>query len=187
MGKYIEYPYTLEKKDGAIRLTTRGRDKVEFLYVLIFLLVSILLLTFIWAILWGPLGVRLIYIGLIHLIAICWLLNLYFWERKGVETFILSANRLEYIQERKFKKTKNLIYHFHQIEIGYQSGEDFYSEEEAIELGVELDLEKVEGSHPIQFYMDNGMEVIDSEREIPIEVIRKIRDEYLLIQAKRDK
>ena len=53
-------------------------------------------------------------------------------------------------------------------------------EEEASLLGVELDLDKVIGNYPIQFYMDDGLQVVDSERKMPIEVIRKIKEEYLL-------
>ncbi len=77
-------------------------------------------------------------------------------------------------------KTEKHIFDFEKLEIGYQSGEDFYSEEEAILLGVELDLDKVAGNYPIQFYLDDGLQVVDSEREIPIEVIRRIKEEYLL-------
>ncbi len=48
-------------------------------------------------------------------------------------------------------------------------------------LGVEIDLEKVEGNYPIMFYIDDGREVIFSERELPIDVIRKMKKEFLLI------
>ena len=104
------------------------------------------------------------------------------WERKGNEIFILHPNKLENIVTIKPFKTEKHIFNFEKLEIGYQSGENFYSEEEAILLGVELDLDKVVGNYPIQFYMDDGLQVVDSERKIPVEVIRKIKEEYFLNQ-----
>lgn len=101
-------------------------------------------------------------------------------EKKGIEIFTLYSNRLEYEQINKPFKSMKSITDFQKITIFYQSGEDYYTEEEALELGVELDLDKVVGNHPIQFYMNDGEQVVDSEREIPIEAIRKIKKEHLL-------
>lgn len=110
------------------------------------------------------------------------ILYLFLWKRKGEEIFILHPDKLENIIIIKYFKTEKHIFTFNKLEIGYQSGEDFYSEEEAKMLGIELDLDKVKGNYPIQFYMDDGIEVVDSVREIPIEIIRRIKKEFLLIE-----
>lgn len=104
------------------------------------------------------------------------------WEEEGKEIFVLDSNKLEHtIIVYPFKVEKR-IFHFKTLEIGYQSGIDFNSEEEAVEIGVELDLDKVIGNHPIQFFMDDGEQVVDSERKIPIEVIQKIRLEFFKLK-----
>lgn len=118
-------------------------------------------------------------VSLLEIFVILYFFSSYWWKRKGLEIFILYPNKLEYVLVNKPFKTEKHIFDFEKLEIGYQSGEDFYSEE-AILLGVELDLDKVVGNYPIQFYMDDGLQVVDSERKIPIEVIRKIKEEYLL-------
>lgn len=106
----------------------------------------------------------------------------YWWRKKGIEIFTLYSNRLEYEQINKPFKPIKLVNHFQKITIFYQSGVDYYTEEEFTLLGVELDLDKVVGNYSIQFYMDDGLQIIDSERKIPIEVIKKIKEEYLLNQ-----
>ncbi|MBK5719879.1 hypothetical protein JGH11_03245 [Dysgonomonas sp. Marseille-P4677] len=115
----------------------------------------------------------------LEIFMILYFISFYWWKRKGQEIFILYPNSLEYIQTNKPFKSSKWVVNFKQMQFCYQSEEDFESEEEAKLLGVELDIDKVEGNYPIQFYMNDGEQVINSEREIPIEVIRRIKLEFL--------
>ncbi len=190
MSTNILYPYTLEKKGDMIKLEImpkRTHNPLNILYIVVMILSSISIVGCTSSLFLidsftskDYFAVICVIIGsLLFLLLAFYLLK---WERKGKEIFILHPNKLENIVAIKPFKTEKHIFDFEKLEIGYQSGEDFNSEEEAILLGVELDLDKIVGNYPIQFYMDNGLQVVDSEREIPIEVIRKIKEQYLLNQ-----
>jgi len=184
------YPYVLEKKDSIIKLIIMSNKRLGLFGILY---AAVIVMSII-SVVGGTLSLFLIddytskdYLMVICIIIACILffclaLYLLLWKRKGKEIFILHPDKLETIVVIKPLKTEKHVFNFNKLEIGYQSGEDFYSEEEARLLGVELDLDKVEGNYPIQFYMDEGEQVVDSNREIPIELIKKIRNEFLLIQ-----
>lgn len=190
MKRETGYPYTLERKADAIRLTINPKNSNGLLFLgCIILFFGLLLFHISMLILVVPiLDITLEFIlinsivSLLEIFIILYFFSSYWWKRKGLEIFILYSNKLEYVLVNNPFKTERHIFDFEKLEIGYQSGEDFYSEEEAILLGVELDLDKVVGNYPIQFYMDDGLQVVDSEREIPIEVSRKIKEEYLFNQ-----
>ncbi|MFT3995305.1 MAG: hypothetical protein QM660_13415 [Dysgonomonas sp.] len=190
MRKKVLYPYTLERKSDVIRLTISPKNSNVLLFLDCTILFSGLflfhigMLILIFPILDITPEFILInsIVSLLEIFVILYFFSSYWWKRKGLEIFILYSNRLEYVLVNKPFKTEKHIFDFEKLEIGYQSGEDFYSEEEAILLGVELDLDKVVGNYPIQFYMDDGLQTVDSERKIPVEVIRKIKEEYLLNQ-----
>lgn len=188
----IPYPYILEKKGDSIKLKimpkkTYGVFGILYIAVMVMSAISIIGCT-LSIFLFDDYALRS-YSTVICIIIVCilfFLLALYSlrWKRKGEELFILHPDSLENIIVIKPLRTEKHVFKFEKLEIGYQSGEDFYSEEEAKLLGVELDIDKVEGNYPIQFYMDDGEQVVDSERKLPIEAIRKIKEEFLLIQNK---
>jgi len=185
MDKRPKLLYTLKKKNNTIKLEVTAKKNLFFLYLSIFIMAIIATIMCILVLLYFPpqKGHTIVFVLIIAFIVIIfysfYILN---WKRKGKEIFILYTDRLEYITDNKpFKSTKN-IFPFTKIEFCYNSGEDFFSEEEAKLLGVELDLDKVEGDYPIQFYLNDGEEVIHSERKIPVEIIRKMRDEFQTFQ-----
>ncbi|GAB6123388.1 hypothetical protein [Dysgonomonas termitidis] len=189
MKKKVLYPYTLERKSDVLRLTISPKNSNGLLLLGCTILFSGLflfhigMLILIFPILDITLEFILInsIVSLLEIFVILYFFSSYWWKRKGLEIFILHSNKLEYVLVNKPFKTKKHIFDFEKLEIGYQSGEDFYSEEDIL-LDVELDLEKVVGNYPIQFYMDEGLQIVHSELKIPIEVIRKIKEEYLLNQ-----
>lgn len=193
MKRRNSYPYILAKKKNSIKLRIMPKKTYGFfsiLYIALMILFAIAIVGSTFILLADSdftLKENLIIICSITVCIPFFLLILYLflWKRKGEEIFILHPDKLENIVIVKPFKTEKNIFSFNKLEIGYQSGEDFYSEEEAILLGVELDLDKVKGNYPIQFYMDDGIEVVDSVRKIPIEVIRRIKKEFLLIQDER--
>lgn len=192
MRRNILYPYTLEKKGNAIKLEIMSNKRYGLLCIAVIIMSAISMAGCTFSLFWNrdfPLKDYLILICIIIgcILFISLAFYLLKWEREGKEIFLLYPNKLENIVAIKPFKTEKHTFNFNKLEIGYQSGEDFYSEEEAKELGVELDLEKVEGNYPIQFYMDEGVQVVDSEREIPIDVIRRIKKEYLLNQNDENK
>ena len=184
------YPYTLKKEKEIIKLEIMPEN--TYGYISILCIAVIIMSSF------SVVGSSIIlflgnnytskdYLTVICIITSSILFGLYAfyllkWKRKGEEIFILHINKLENIIVVKPFKTEKYVFHFNSLEIGYQSGEDFCNEEEAKLLGIELDMDKVEGDFPIQFYMDNGEQVVDSERKIPIEAIRRIEKEFLLIK-----
>lgn len=185
-----KYPYSLEKKENTLKLTIESQKSLHLFYLSGLILFSSMLIfqvgfiTLVFATIELTLGFIIAnsIVFLLECFIILFFFSNYWWRKKRIEIFILYSNRLEYEQMNKpFKPTKSIT-HFQKITIFYQSGEDYYTEEEALELGVELDLDKVVGNHPIQFYMNDGEQVVDSEREIPIEAIRKIKKEHLLNQ-----
>lgn len=190
MSTNILYPYTLEKKGDMIKLEImpkRTHNPLNILYIVVMILSSISIVGCTSSLFLIDFFTSKDYLALISVIigSLLFLVLAFYllkWERKGNEIFILHPNKLENIVTIKPFKTEKHIFDFEKLEIGYQSGEYFSTEEEASLLGVELDLEKVVGNYPIQFYMDDGLQVVDSERKIPIEVIRKIKEEYLLNQ-----
>ncbi|MBF0649291.1 hypothetical protein IR083_10710 [Dysgonomonas sp. GY75] len=190
MKKKVLYPYTFDRKGDTLRLTISPKNCNQLLFLGCIVLFSGLFLFHIgMLILILPiLDITLKFIlinsivSLLEIFVILYFFSSYWWKRKGLEIFILYPNKLEYVLVNKPFKTEKHIFDFEKLEIRYQSGEDFYNEEEAILLGVELDLDKLVGNYPIQFYMDDGLQVVDSERRIPVEVIRKIKEEYLLNQ-----
>ena len=190
MKKKVLYSYTLERKSDVLRLTISPKNSNGLLLLGCTILFSGLflfhigMLILIFPILDITLEFILIssVVLLLEVFVILYFFSSYWWKRKGLEIFILYPNKLEYVLVNKPFKTEKHIFDFEKLEIGYQSGEYFSTEEEAILLGVELDLEKVVGNYPIQFYMHDGLQALDSEREIPIEVIRKIKEEHLLNQ-----
>ncbi len=188
MSTNILYPYTLEKKGDMIKLEImpkRTHNPLNILYIVVMILSSISIVGCTSSLFLIDFFTSKDYLALISVIigSLLFLVLAFYllkWERKGNEIFILHPNKLENVVTIKSFKTEKHIFDFEKLEIGYQSGEYFSTEEEASLLGVELDLEKVVGNYPIQFYMDDGLQVVDSERKIPIEVIRKIKEEYLL-------
>ena len=192
MRKSILYPYTLEKKGNVIKLEIMSNKRYGLLYIAVIIMSAISMAGCTFSLFWNrdfPLKDYLILIYIIIGCILFILLAFYLlkWEREGKEIFILYPNKLEKIVAIKPLKTEKHTFNLNKLEIGCQSGEDFYSEEEAKELGIELDLEKVEGNYSIQFYMDERVQVVDSEREIPIDVIRRIKKEYLLNQNDENK
>lgn len=179
----IYYPYILEKKGNMIKLEImpkKTHNPLNILYIAVMFMSAISIVGCIYSLFWIDFFTSKDYFAMICVTigSVSFLLLAFYllkWERKGKEIFILHPNKLENIVAIKPFRTEKHTFNFNILEIGYKSGEDFYNEEEAKELGVELDLEKVEGNYPIQFYMDGGMQVVDSEREIPIDVIRRIK------------
>lgn len=190
MNTNIPHPYILEKKGNAIRLKIMPKKTYglfNILYIALMILFAIPIVGGTFFLLTNSYFTLKDDLIVICSITVCilfflFILYLFIWKRKGKEIFILHPDKLENIIIIKPFKTEKHIFTFNKLEIGYQSGKDFYSEEEAKMLGVELDLDKVKGNYPIQFYMDDGIEVVDSVREIPIEVIRRIKKEFLLIE-----
>lgn len=194
MNKKTKYPYSLEKKEDALKLTIEPQMSLHlpylsglilFVSMLIFQVSSLALMLSATKLTLGFIIINSI-VFLLECVIILFFFSKYWWRKKGVEIFTLYPGRLDYEQINKpFKPMKSII-HFQKIMIFYQSGEDYYTEKEALELGVELDLDKVIGNYPIQFYMNGGEEVVDSEREISIDIIRKIRDEYNTLISYQD-
>ena len=190
MKRETGYPYTLERKSDVLRLTISPKNSNGLLFLGCTILFSGLflfhigMLILIFPILDITPEFILInsIVSLLEIFVILYFFSSYWWKRKGLEIFILYPNKLEYMLVNKPFKTEKHIFNFEKLEIGYQSGEYFSTEEEASLLGVELDLDKVVGNYSIQFYMNDGLQVVDSERKIPVEVIRKIKEEYLLNQ-----
>jgi hypothetical protein len=186
MNRKTPCSYTLERKAEVLRLTINPKNNSQLLPLCCTILFFILFLFHVLILPILDITLEFILINsialLLEIFVILYSFSSYWWKRKGLEIFILYSNKLEYAQVNKPFKTEKYIFNFEKLEIGYQSGEDFYTEEEASLLGVELDLDQVIGSYPIQFYMDDGLQAVDSERGIPIEVIRKIKEEYLFNQ-----
>lgn len=101
------------------------------------------------------------------------------WKRKGKEIFILYPDKLEYIIENKPFRTQRKIHHFTTMMIAYNIEIEFDNNND-YEIKVYTDLQNIEGNFSIIFYMDEGENIIYSEREVPIEVMRTIREEYLI-------
>ncbi len=102
------------------------------------------------------------------------------WKRKGKEIFIMHPDKLEYIIENKPFRNQRKIYYFTTMMIAYNIEIEFDSNNNDYEIKVDTDLQNIEGNFSIIFYMDEGENIIYSEREVPIEVMRKIREEYLI-------
>lgn len=181
-----KHPYTLEKSDGSLRLIIEAQRDLPLFHLGGLILFSSLLIFHIGfqVLVFSILEITMGYIIantivlILEVFLILYFFSNYWWRKRGTEILTLYPNNLEYEQVNKPFKSIKTINHFDKIQFCYQSGEDFYSKEEALELGVELDLDKATGNYPIQFYLNNGEKVVDSEREIPIDVIKKMRDEY---------
>lgn len=182
----IAYPYTLEKKDDVIKLEIGARKSFISLYGFI-LFSSVIAMA-------GSLFFTIVNdsdpenymivacLNIVYLIIILGVLYIFNWDIKGKEIFILHLDKLEYIIENKPYKIKGQTFYFSQIEFHYDSGVVYYSEEEARELNIGLlDTGKDGENYPIRFFM-NDERFIDSERKIPIDVIRRMKKEFLLIQ-----
>ena len=184
MKRRIVYPYTLEKKDKMIKLEISGGKFYIFLHIFVFFLaiVSVIGLTFSFFINdsytikdYFVVCCLLVFMFLVLLFAFYTLK----WKRKGKEIFILHPDKLEYIIENKPFRTQRKIHHFTTMMIAYNIEIDFDNNND-YEIKVYTDLQNIEGSFSIIFYMDEGENIIYSEREIPIEVMRTIREEYLI-------
>lgn len=194
MKRSIPYPYTLEKKGDMIKLEImpkKTHTPLNIVYIAVMIMSSMLIIgcmSYLFRMDLFSSKDYFVVIGIITGSLLSFLLAFYLlkWERKGKEIFILHPDKLEKIVAIKPFKTEKHVFDFEKLEIGYQSGEEFNSEEEAILLGVEMDLNKVTGNYPIQFYMDHGLRIVDSEREIPIEIIRRIKEQYLLNQTENE-
>lgn len=185
-------PYILERKSDMIRLeimAPRDYSLCAILCVSVFIMLLIALVgntiflfyypkDYVLAI---PLVIALIVISLPAF-------YLFIWERKGREMFILSVNELERSVIIKPFETEKKVYTFSQLIICYESDDDLEDiyEEDDYEEKLEPDLTDVAGNYPIRFIIDNGIDIVDSARRIPIEVIRRIRDEYLLIKTRQE-
>jgi hypothetical protein len=188
MEKKIPYPYTLEKKDKMIKLEIKpGRISYLPFYVFVLILsISTLSLMFIVFTNANLLQRDYIIASCISVLPIGLILYVFYmlnWKIRGKEMFILYPDKLEYMVDIKPFKIEKYVYHFSEIEFYYDSDIDYYSEEEEEGLGIGLysKYSKTKEAYPIRFIMDDGENIIDSEREIPIEVILKMRDEYLLL------
>ena len=184
MKRRIVYPYTLEKKDKMIKLEISGGKFYIFLHIFVFFLaiVSVIGLTFSFFINdsytikdYFVVCCLLVFMFLVLLFAFYTLK----WKRKGKEIFILHPDKLEYIIENKPFRTQRKIHHFTTMMIAYNIEIEFDNNND-YEIKVYTDLQNIEGNFSIIFYMDEGENIIYSEREVPIEVMRKIREEYLI-------
>ena len=184
MKKRTIYPYTLEKKDKIIKLEISGGKFYIFLHIFVFFLaiVSVIGLTFSFFINdsytikdYFVVCCLLVFMFLVLLFAFYTLK----WKRKGKEIFILHPDKLEYIIENKPFRTQRKIHHFTTMMIAYNIEIEFDNNND-YEIKVYTDLQNIEGNFSIIFYMDEGENIIYSEREVPIEVMRKIREEYLI-------
>ena len=184
MKRRIVYPYTLEKKDKMIKLEISGGKFYIFLHIFVFFLaiVSVIGLTFSFFINdsytikdYFVVCCLLVFMFLVLLFAFYTLK----WKRKGKEIFILHPDKLEYIIENKPFRTQRKIHHFTTMMIAYNIEIEFDNNND-YEIKVYTDLQNIEGNFSIIFYMDEGENIIYSEREVPIEVMRTIREEYLI-------
>lgn len=184
MKRRIVYPYTLEKKDKMIKLEISGGKFYIFLHIFVFFLaiVSVIGLTFSFFINdsytikdYFVVCCLLVFMFLVLLFAFYTLK----WKRKGKEIFILHRDKLEYIIENKPFRTQRKIHHFTTMMIAYNIEIEFDNNND-YEIKVYTDLQNIEGNFSIIFYMDEGENIIYSEREVPIEVMRTIREEYLI-------
>lgn len=184
MKRRIVYPYTLEKKDKMIKLEISGGKFYIFLHIFVFFLaiVSVIGLTF-------SFFINDSYTIKDYFVVCCLLVFMFLvllftfytlkWKRKGKEIFILHPDKLEYIIENKPFRTQRKIHHFTTMMIAYNIEIEFDNNND-YEIKVDTDLQNIEGNFSIIFYMDEGENIIYSEREIPIEVMRTIREEYLI-------
>ena len=184
MKRRIVYPYTLEKKDKMIKLEISGGKFYIFLHIFVFFLaiVSVIGLTF-------SFFINDSYTIKDYFVVCCLLVFMFLvllftfytlkWKRKGKEIFILHPDKLEYIIENKPFRTQRKIHHFTTMMIAYNI-EIELDNNNNYEIKVDTDLQNIEGNFSIIFYMDEGENIIYSEREIPIEVMRTIREEYLI-------
>lgn len=184
MKRRIVYPYTLEKKDKMIKLEISGGKFYIFLHIFVFFLaiVSVIGLTF-------SFFINDSYTIKDYFVVCCLLVFMFLvllftfytlkWKRKGKEIFILHPDKLEYIIENKPFRTQRKIHHFTTMMIAYNIEIEFDNNND-YEIKVDTDLQNIEGNFSIIFYMDEGENIIYSEREVPIEVMRKIREEYLI-------
>lgn len=184
MKRRIVYPYTLEKKDKMIKLEISGGKFYIFLHIFVFFLaiVSVIGLTF-------SFFINDSYTIKDYFVVCCLLVFMFLvllftfytlkWKRKGKEIFILHPDKLEYIIENKPFRTQRKIHHFTTMMIAYNIEIEFDNNND-YEIKVYTDLQNIEGNFSIIFYMDEGENIIYSEREISIEVMRKIREEYLI-------
>lgn len=110
-------------------------------------------------------------------------LYLLLWETTGKEIYIIHSHKLEKIISIVGIKGKTRVFEFNTLEFSYHSGAYYYTEDEDdyLELVVDFDIDSVQGCYPIRFYMDDGMNVVDSELKIPIEMKRLIKKEYALL------
>lgn len=184
MKRRIVYPYTLEKKDKMIKLEISGGKFYIFLHIFVFFLaiVSVIGLTFSFFINdsytikdYFVVCCILVFMFLVLLFAFYTLK----WKRKGKEIFILHPDKLENIIENKPFRTQRKIHHFTTMMIAYNIEIEFDNNND-YEIKVYTDLQNIEGNFSIIFYMDEGENIIYSEREVPIEVMRTIREEYLI-------
>lgn len=186
MKRNTQYPYILEKRDNIIRLEIGARKGwiLPHLFV-IFLTVIALIGSLLFVLIKDYASQKdYIIVPCLNIAFICFIIYALYiinWKRKGKEIFILYPNTLEHIIENKPYKISKQVILFSEIEFSYNSGVYFDSKEEGEALGIESDLFKVEGFYPIRFLIDNDG-FIDSEREVPIGIIRRIREEYLLNQ-----
>ena len=184
MKRRIVYPYTLEKKDKMIKLEISGGKFYIFLHIFVFFLaiVSVIGLTF-------SFFINDSYTIKDYFVVCCLLVFMFLvllftfytlkWKRKGKEIFILHPDKLEYIIQNKPFRTQRKIHHFTTMMIAYNIEIEFDNNND-YEIKVYTDLQNIEGNFSIIFHMDEGENIIYSEREVPIEVMRTIREEYLI-------
>lgn len=185
-------PYILDKKSDMIRLemmSPKYYSLSSILYISVLIMSPISLLFSLLSLLKDPIHSHVnIAIATASILFFLYAFYLFIWERKGREIFILSANELERSVVIKPFKAEKKIYTFSQLIICYESDDDLENmyEEDDYEQKQEPDLTGVTGNYPIRFIIDNGIDFVDSSRRIPIEVIRRIRDEYLLIKTRQE-
>ena len=185
MKKRTIYPYTLEKKDKIIKLEISGGKFYIFLHILVFFLAIFYFIGITFSFFINDSYTIKDYFFVCCLLVFMFLVLLFTfytlkWKRKGKEIFILHPDKLEYIIENKPFRNQRKIYYFTTMMIAYNIEIEFDINNNDYEIKVDTDLQNIEGNFSIIFYMDEGENIIYSEREVPIEVMRKIREEYLI-------
>lgn len=177
MKRMILYPYSLMKKGRLIKLEIKARPiEVLFGYIICisisFLSVMALLILVSLTIMGGNNLTFIIMISLClgFIAIILYVIYITNWTIRGKEIFILHPDKLEHIIKNKPYRTEVETYNFSQIDFSAVTIYDEYED-------IEPDLNKVEGNYIIRFLMDEE-NIVYSERKIPINGIRKMKEEY---------
>lgn len=183
---YTSHPYVIEQKRNALRLCIYPQGSKQlfwlcatilFLGVTIFNMVMLreyIINNLTWDYTYKGIAINIIVL-IANIFITIFLFSNYWWRRYGIETFLIEETKLVYSQSCKGWKTTIKHYNFEKLEINYLSENniDVYNEDET--LATESELENVIGSYPIRFNINDGLQIIDSERKITIEAIRLVK------------